>query len=103
MEGSGSPREGIIANIRWSTRAQYHRIVKHLKNNREKFKTEALGNAFLNDKSRDFWAAVKKIWSNKSVHANNIDNVSDNTGISNLFAESMSLYTTRSVMTLRVW
>ena len=27
---SGSPREGIIAKIRQSTRAQYHRIVKHL-------------------------------------------------------------------------
>jgi hypothetical protein len=55
----GRPRERTVAQIRWSTRAEYHRdIWRVIKNEIVRNK---IAESLLEKRDRDFWSEVMKI------------------------------------------
>ena len=54
------PREGLLANIRRTTRASYHLAVKRAKNNKDKIISNKLADTLAENKCQDFWKNVKK-------------------------------------------
>ena len=51
---NGSPRNGILAHIRRSTRAKYHQAVKFVKQNNNQLKAESMAEAILHNQARNF-------------------------------------------------
>ena len=80
------PHEGSLADIRRSTRANYHRAIRTAKKNKEKLSATKLAEALINDKSRNFWKEIRKIRCHKNNPPNNVDGVTGESEISNLFA-----------------
>jgi hypothetical protein len=84
---NGSPRSGLIANIRRETRAKYHLAVKNLKRNSDNIRAEQMAKALLLNQTRDFWSEVKKVRTSNNNIPSQIDNTSGESNISELFAE----------------
>lgn len=83
---NGCPRDGIVADIRRRTRARYHLAIKQLKHNEDNIRAKNMADAILNNDSRNFWTEVKKVRkANKSVPTQ-IDGMSDERDVANLFA-----------------
>ena len=80
------PREGIIANIRRTTRANYHRVVKSVKKNKEKHTSSNLADALLENDNRNFWKEIRKLRSKSNIYPNTVDGVVGESDISKLFA-----------------
>ena len=82
---NGSPRSGIIADIRRKTRARYHYAVRRAKSDRDRISATKLAEKMESKSSKDFWKEVKKIKGKSSALPNAIDNVSGKEDIGNLF------------------
>jgi len=82
----GSPREGTVANIRRTTRAQYHRAVRYIQRNAETIKANKMADALHEDRGRDFWKEVKKTLHSKSSAPTRVDSARGDAEICNLFA-----------------
>ena len=83
---NGSPREGVIADIRKRTRAAYHYAIRYAKKQSDIGRANILADDLLNRRSRDFWTEVKRM---KGTHRQipvNVDGILSETGISELFA-----------------
>ena len=85
-KSNGYPREGLIANIRRTTRAEYHKAVKFIHRKRESIVANNMANDLIANKSCDFWSAIKKIKKGKAVLPNCVDSCNDEQNISDLFA-----------------
>ena len=57
---NGSPRSGVVADIRRRTRLKYHYAVRYIKNNQDTITNQYMADAILNNKARNFWTEVKK-------------------------------------------
>ena len=58
---AGRPRNGIIANIRRSTRAKYHKAVRDLCRNEHYLRMKCMANNIYKDKSRNLWTEIKRL------------------------------------------
>ena len=82
----GSPRQGVVADIRRSTRARYHLAIRQLKAANKLAESNELAETFLEPSSQSFWEKVKKIKGRKSEPPNIMDDKTDRESIANLFA-----------------
>ena len=69
-----------------STRAAYHRAVRHIKKNQEDIINEKFAHALMDNNNRDFWKEVKHIRSNHSTSVNFVDGMCDSCDIAGIFA-----------------
>ena len=83
----GSPRVGIIADIRNKTRSKYHYAVRYIKNNSEACKAQKLVDAMVNNYNNEFWRIVQKMKKNSSSRPAKVDGATNPNDIANLFAE----------------
>ena len=93
-KSNNSPREGIIADLRRSTRAKYHRAVKWTKKNKDKIVATKMASSLLDKKSgRSFWAEVRKQRGGKDTLPSSIDGQQGAEQIAALFSSKYeSLY-----------
>lgn len=77
----GRPRNGIVADIRRQTRAQYHCEVRRIKKNQDKISAEKLAC------KKNVWIEVKKIKGKSATSTNTIDNATGKENIGKMFAE----------------
>ena len=56
---NGRPRQGIVADIRRRTHANYKRAVKKLKSEQSQLQANKFATALLSQNGRDFWTEVK--------------------------------------------
>jgi len=82
---NGSPRQGILADIRRSTRARYHYAIRYVKRNMVHVSSERMANALANNDGRDFWQEVKKIKGRNSTVSSIVDNCCDPKSIAETF------------------
>ncbi len=83
---NGSPREGLVANIRRSTRVKYHLAIKTAKRDGEKIRAENMASNLLADRTRNFWSEVKKVRNISSPTASQVDGAVSENDISNVFS-----------------
>lgn len=83
---NGRPREGIIANIRRTTRCHYHRAIRQNRKESQEIINERLATSILNNRSRDFWQEIKKIRGHGRSVPNIVDNITNPEDIANVFA-----------------
>ena len=94
---NGSPRNGLIANIRRTTRARYHLAIREVNRNAADIRPSKMAAAFLSDNKRDFWAEVKKIRGSSKAMPCQIHDVCGNDNISQLFSDKYeSVYNSAS-------
>ena len=58
----GRPQSGYIFEMRNFTRSIYDRKVKQINSNPKRIKRTRIANAFLENRSRDFWSEISKMW-----------------------------------------
>ena len=84
---NGSPREGVLSNIRRSTRAKYHYSLRYVRRNEEAVIANKMASSLLGNNNVKFWKNVKKLKGVKNVVPSMVDNVKDEGSIGNLFAD----------------
>ena len=82
----GSPREGTVAEIRRSTRAQYHRDIRRLKADEERIRNQFLAEHIRSKNQKEFWRDVKKVKGHRKSIPNKIDDAKGDQNIADLFA-----------------
>ena len=88
---NGSPHGGTLAEIRRSTRAHYHYVLRKVKRNEQGIRNSKLAYAMLANSDKQFWKAVKSINGNTKQCVSTIENCSDPQSITTLFAEKYEL------------
>ena len=88
---NGSPHGGTLAEIRRSTRAHYHYVLRKVKRNEQGIRNSKLASAMLTNSDKQVWKAVKSINGNTKQCVNTIENCSDPQSITTLFAEKYEL------------
>ena len=88
---NGSPHEGTLAEIRHSTRACYHYVLRKVKRNEQSIRNSTLASAMLANNDKQFRKAVKSINGNAKQFVSTIENSSDPQTITALFAEKYDL------------
>ena len=58
-KANGCPNAGLLASIRRSTRAEYHRAIKYVKQQKEAIRANNMADSLLHNNSGQFWSAVK--------------------------------------------
>ena len=81
----GRPHNGIIAEHRRLSRAQYHRAVKKVIRESDMVKMEKMAEALSKNNYRDLWKEVKKIKGRNRTCTNCIDGHSDDADICDVF------------------
>ena len=84
---NGSPRNGVIADIRRKTRSQYHYTVKYVRNNADTILSNKMAETLLYGNINEFWKSVGRAKASKSVLPSTIDGVCGIKDISDVFAE----------------
>lgn len=87
---SGSPHNGLIANIRRSTRANYHRAIRHVKRLEINIKSTRLGEAYNDRDSDKFWKYVRQSVNPPKPIPSMIDGENDMNQIASTFANKYS-------------
>ena len=83
---NGSPREGVVANIRRQTRLKYHQAIKTAKKQEDSIRAEKMARNLLGSKTRSFWTEVKKVRSSSCSTPSQIDGAILENNISKLFS-----------------
>ena len=89
---NGSPHDSIFTSVRKNSRRKYHQGIKFVKSQKEKILADKMALDMMYNNTKEFWGAVKKANFYKTPVPNNIDNVYDDTSISNIFAKNIKLY-----------
>ena len=87
---NGEPETGILADIRRKTRSQYHQAHKMVKHNEGVIRSENLANYLTNGSINEFWENIRKINSKKNKYPLNVDGVTGENNIANLFVDKFS-------------
>ena len=85
-KSAGSPRQGIIADIRRTTRMRYHHAIKRLKIQNTTRKQTAIAEAYMERKDKDFWNLINKLKGHKKPMASKVDDADDDHSIAEMFA-----------------
>lgn len=72
-KSNDSPRNGIIADIRRRTRAQYHLAIKTAKRNKDKHISNSIATSLLEKNDKNFWKGIKRANPSSNRMPNNID------------------------------
>ena len=92
-KANGSPRNGIVYNIKVKTRAKYHYTLRNVKAKKEAIISEKVAQSLLENQSSKFWSQVKKVKGKTSAFPSSIDGVVGSQSICELFgAKYSSLY-----------
>jgi hypothetical protein len=85
----GRPQNGIVADIRRRTRAQYHRMIRQVKRNEATIRSAKMAEAFHDTRNhrRDFWSEVKKVKGGSGATPATVDGVHGADSIANTFCE----------------
>ena len=75
-----------------NSRRKYHQAIKFVKSLKEKNLADKMALDMMYNNTKKFWGAVKKANFHKNPMPNNIDNVYDDTSISNIFAKTISSF-----------
>lgn len=86
-KSNGSPREGVVADVRRRTRAQYHLAVRQAKLNSERYKATKIADSLLKNDKADFWSEVRKMNKSSQKLPNMVDGISGEEMIGDLFAK----------------
>ena len=89
-KNAGSPKCGVVADIRRSTRAQYHRAVKQVKKNQDTITMTQLAESLYNSNVNCMWSQIKRMCSRKSAVSPCIDDAYGS-DIANVFKDKYSL------------
>ena len=90
---NGRPDDGIIANIRKTTRELYHKVRKNVIKHKGLIQSSNLANSLKGEPSEQFWAKVKKQRPNSSKLPSSVDGIQDHKGIAGHFMDKFeSLY-----------
>ena len=88
---NNSPKDGIIFDIRKSTRRNYHKILSMVKKDQEQLQNEKMAEALNHNRSRNFWAEIKKVrHSRNRRQVNVVDDCSDEADICSIFGEKLN-------------
>jgi len=94
MVDCGRPRSGNVADIIRSTRAAYHRAIRHIKRNQEDIFNDKFACALMENRNRDFWNETKRIRSSRNTSVNFVDGVCEPQDVTDIFATKyQDLYT----------
>ena len=80
------PQHGAVADVRRHTRKQYHKAVKRAQRSETQLRFSNMAESYENGKKEDFWTQVKKMSGKGSTVPSNIDNVTEEKEIGELFA-----------------
>ena len=83
---NGAPRNGTLADIRRSTRAQYHYAIRHAQKVKDQRIANKLATKVFNSRPNEFWNNVRRMKGNFTSLPNTIDRVTGSKNISELFA-----------------
>ena len=83
----GRPSSGFYADKRKVTRSEYHKCVRKVKVNENKIRSQKMAEAIKCNNQRNLWSEVKKIKSSARCISSNIDGITDQKGITELFAK----------------
>ena len=84
----GRPHEGIVAHIRRSTRASYHRAIRQALKDGNNIVKNKLADSILRNNSRDFWKEIKKFKRRRRNFPTVVDNLNQPDEIVSVFANS---------------
>ena len=84
----GRPHDGMVAQIRRTTRAKYHQAIRTAVREEKTLVKEKIAECILNNRDRDFWKEIKRIKSRYNNVPTTIDDCSNRDSIVNLFASS---------------
>jgi hypothetical protein len=82
----GRPKTGAVAESMRRTRAVYHYAIRKIKKEEDTIVRERTADALLNDKSRDFWAEIKRIRGRKTCMSKVMDGLTETQSIAQMFA-----------------
>ena len=82
----GRPKTGAVAESMRRTRAAYHYAIRKIKKEEDAIVRERTADALLNDKSRDFWAEIKRIRGRKTCLSKVMDGLTETQSIAQMFA-----------------
>ena len=85
-----SPRDGIVAQIRRSTRAKYHHEIKKVKLDENKIRNQKIAEHIKSKDTKGFWSDMKKVKGQQKSVPNKIDNSHGNQEIADMFANKFS-------------
>ena len=78
---SGRPREGLIADIRKTTRSEYHSQIRKLESNSDLLRKKRMAECVSDSNTRDLWREVKKMKPSNQLVSNVIDGCTDDVEI----------------------
>ena len=84
----GRPHEGIVAQIRRSTRANYHRAIRSVIKEEADIVKNKLAQSLLSNSHRDYWSEIKKFKRHNKNIPTVIDDARDPADIVNVFVSS---------------
>ena len=84
-KSAGRPRNGQLALIRRHTRAKYHRAVKLVKRNKDKFRSEKMAQCIRSNQTRDFWKEAKAFRGKTCKVPVTVDGATGDNAIANVF------------------
>ena len=84
---NGCPRDGLLADLRRRTRAQYHRAIRQVRKRDEALRRERMAEAFIQPTRRDFWREIKKVQGGRVSCPTSVDDSVGEEDIANLFSE----------------
>ena len=58
---AGSPSEGVLADIRKTTRAKYHKSIEYIKKHKDNILKNDIASSLQNKKFSDFWNEIRKL------------------------------------------
>ena len=86
-KSNGSPRNGVIADIRRRTRSQYHLSIKKARRNSEKFTADRLAEDLMSNDNTNFWKEIKKTSRSATMLPNSVNGHIGSDNICTHFAE----------------
>lgn len=88
------PQNGIVADIRRHTRAQYHKAIKHTKAIGRSLKAAGMAERFASSERKEFWSEVAKMKSKGSSLPSSVGGAVGDAGIADMFRDRYAaLYT----------
>lgn len=85
---NNSPREGLLADIRRTTRFRYHHALKTVKHNKDKLVANKMAENLLNKNTRDFWSGVRKMKGSNKTSPSTVDGETGAENIANVFGDN---------------
>jgi exonuclease III len=83
----GSPRQGVVADIRRHTRAKYHYVIRQLKRNKNVIAASQMADSLASNDTCSFWKKVQKCNPKCCSRTGMVENMTDDKDICEVFAE----------------